>query len=243
MKKRGHTVWSGRRKKIMTLFCLSLCLTTAFHPPAQVQKMHRRKHLVDEHKSGAIRCNSFLPAPFVDQMRSWALLLVLFFLSIAPPASAENMDPVAVKAAFVLNFARFTAWPDDAFSGGNAPIELCVYGNQQTWDAFANIDGQPVGVRKIRVRLMKPTETVDKCHIMFFDHHVDRDDLIAALATVRLRPVLTVGETVDFVSLGGIVNLFSNDGRLRFEIEPSRARRGGLRISSRLLKLAIILDD
>ena len=175
-------------------------------------------------------------------MRCWALLLLICTFS-ALPARAENMDPVAVKAAFVLNFARFTAWPDDAFSDGTAPIELCVYGGQQTWDSFATIDGQQVGARKIHVRLMNPTETVDKCHIVFFDHHVDRDDLIALLARVKLRPVLTVGETADFVSLGGIVNLFSNDGRLRFEIIPSRARRGGLRISSRLLKLAIILDD
>ena len=175
-------------------------------------------------------------------MRCWALLLLVCLFS-ALPARADNMNPVAVKAAFVLNFARFTAWPDDAFSDGTAPIELCVYGGQQTWDAFASIDGQQVGARKIRVRLMTPTKTVDKCHIMFFDHHVGRDDLIAALATVKLRPVLTVGETADFVSLGGIVNLFSHDGRLKFEIEPSRARRSGLRISSRLLKLAIVLDD
>ncbi|XPS82551.1 hypothetical protein Dvar_05690 [Desulfosarcina variabilis str. Montpellier] len=171
------------------------------------------------------------------------LFLLLFCFFGAVPASAGNMDPAALKAAFVLNFARFTTWPDDAFRDDTAPIDLHVYGGQKTWQAFRNIDGQQVGTRKIRVRLMKPTEMVDKCHIMFFDHDVDRDDLTTALAATKLQPVLTVGETSNFINLGGIINLFSKSGRLKFEIEPSRAKRGGLRISSRLLKLAIILDD
>jgi hypothetical protein len=167
----------------------------------------------------------------------------MLFISTAGPAFAGNMDPAAVKAAFVLNFARYTVWPDIAFSDAATPINLYVYGGKKTWKAFRNIDGQQVGARKIRVRLMKPAETVDNCHIMFVDHDVDRKILATMLAAVKRQPVLTVGETEDFITLGGIINIFRKNERFYFEIKPSRASRGGLRISSRLLKLAIILDD
>ena len=169
-------------------------------------------------------------------------LLLLGFLTTGR-AIAEDRLAVAVKVAFVANFAHFTTWPDDAFADAVAPIDLFVYGGERTWEAFGSIDGKPVGARKIRVRLMRPAETVDRCHMMFFDQDVDRSVLSTALATVKNRPVLTVGETPDFINLGGVINISIKNDRFHFEIEPVRASRRGLKISSRLLKLATILDD
>ena len=178
-----------------------------------------------------------------DRIRFKGLCLILFCFLGAGTVNAGDMEPAAVKAAFVLNFARFTAWPNNTFRDAAAPIDLLVYGGEKTWKAFSGIDDQQVGARRIRVRLMKPTDTVDKCHMMFFDHDLDRNALTTALAVVKNRPVLAIGETADFISLGGIINIFSKNERFHFEIAPSRASRWGLRISSRLLKLAIILDD
>ena len=55
-------------------------------------------------------------------------------------------------------------------------------------------------------------------------------------------PILTVGETPRFIEQGGIVNFFLENGKVRFEINRSAAERSGLRISSRLLQLAKIVD-
>jgi hypothetical protein len=55
---------------------------------------------------------------------------------------------------------------------------------------------------------------------------------------VEGRPVLTVGESPEFIQHGGIVNFFLDGKRVRFEINPTAATRVNLRISSRLLQLA-----
>ena len=58
------------------------------------------------------------------------------------------------------------------------------------------------------------------------------------LHAVDGKPVLTVGESPEFVQEGGIVNFFLDGKRVRFEINPTAATRVNLRISSRLLQLA-----
>jgi hypothetical protein len=58
------------------------------------------------------------------------------------------------------------------------------------------------------------------------------------LKNARTQPVLTVGESPDFVRQGGIINFILEEGKVRFEIDPANAERARLRISSRLLRLA-----
>jgi len=62
------------------------------------------------------------------------------------------------------------------------------------------------------------------------------------LHAVDGKPVLTVGESPEFVQEGGIVNFFLDGKRVRFEINPAAATRANLRISSRLLQLARLVN-
>lgn len=177
--------------------------------------------------------------------RAGLLTFVLLALLFGSPGAvtAGDIEAASVKAAFVLNFAKFTAWPADAFSDPEAPIELLVLGGETIRNAFTAIEGQSVGNRKIRVRLMEPAQTADNCHMMFFDQTVDQDVLTSMLAAVAERPVLTVGSRPDFIHLGGIINVFDKNGRFHFEIRPAAASHRDIKISSRLLKLAIVLDE
>ena len=55
--------------------------------------------------------------------------------------------------------------------------------------------------------------------------------------------VLTVGESARFTKLGGIIRLYKENEKLRFEINVSRAQLAGLRISSKMLGLAKITKE
>ena len=61
---------------------------------------------------------------------------------------------------------------------------------------------------------------------------------LSLLDTVANLPILTVGDQPNFCQRGGIINLLVLDGRVRFEIDLSRARRSGLKMDSQLLRLA-----
>ncbi len=171
------------------------------------------------------------------------LMMLGLSLPVMGTAKTASLESDTVKAAFVLNFAKYTLWPDESFSSPTAPIELWVFGGETIHRAFGTINGKIVGSRKLRVRFMQSVEVADSCHMMFISRDVDRSILSDALAAAENRPVLTVGEIPDFTRLGGIINIFSKKGRFHFEVQPEKAHRQGLKISSRLLKLAIIVGD
>jgi hypothetical protein len=55
---------------------------------------------------------------------------------------------------------------------------------------------------------------------------------------MRGMPVLTVGETSNFLSDGGMIRFHLDEGRIRFDINLAAAESSHLQISSRLLLLA-----
>ena len=61
------------------------------------------------------------------------------------------------------------------------------------------------------------------------------------LGGVKTLPVLTVSDSKGFSQAGGVIELYIDDGRLRFAVNVDAAEHAGLRLSSRLLGLAKIV--
>lgn len=64
----------------------------------------------------------------------------------------------------------------------------------------------------------------------------------AMAADLAAANVLTVGESELFLSYGGLVNFNVEYGRIRFDISLGAAEQAKLRISSKLLGLARVVD-
>jgi hypothetical protein len=159
---------------------------------------------------------------------------VLAALALASWVAAAADDVALeyrVKAAYLLNFTRFVEWPADPADTG--PLTICIAGTNPFDDVLdETLRDEQVGARAIRSR---PARESERCHVLFIPNGVSPD---AYIKSTRAQPVLTVGESPDFLRRGGIVNFFIENGKVRFEIDAERAERAGLRISSRLLRLA-----
>jgi len=166
-------------------------------------------------------------------------LAVAVVSTIALPAQAdEGAGEYKVKAAFIYNFARFVDWPDTAFSSADAPFVVAVVGK----DPFEGIleqlvAGKQVGARRIVVKHFDSADQIGPCQILFVPMSED-DSLSGIIQKVQNSPVLTIGESEDFDSSGGCFRFFTDDNRMRFEINQDAAEQAGLRVSSKLLKLA-----
>jgi hypothetical protein len=158
-------------------------------------------------------------------------------LAIAP-AKADVTD-IAVKAAFIPKFARYVIWPSSAPARTNAQILICVIGE----DPFGNMlnqaaAGQEADGRPFAVRHLSSAAGASDCAIAF----VDGPRTSEALAALDRQPVLTVTDS-RLSPQRGIIHFAVVDGRVRFFIDNAQAQARGLAISSRLLALAIEVNQ
>ena len=170
-------------------------------------------------------------------------LCCLLFQSTQPRAiaQAENDSEYRVKLAFLYNFAQFVQWPEDAFSGPDAPFTMCIAGP----DPFQGEIGDALGGRKagghpIKIKRLKADDDLRTCHMIF----IRAGEKAAArkiLATIKRSDTLAVGECSGFSDWGGIINLTLAANKLRFEINVDAAAQTRLKISSKLLALAKIV--
>ncbi len=175
---------------------------------------------------------------------SIALGLVLIGLGLPSSAArAEGVSEYSVKAAFIVNFARLVEWPEDAFASPEGPVVTCVAGREAHSAAQkGRLGEQAVGRRAVSLRLIDAASEVSACHVVFVSAEAGKLSP-RILSAARSKSILTVGETEGFAKRGGIINFFLEGPKVRFEINPTAAERAGLQISSRLLRLARIVEE
>lgn len=156
--------------------------------------------------------------------------------SVGLPARAE-VDEQRLMAAFLFNFVKFVSWPEEAFSGPDASIEIAVLGDV----SFRNLMQQSVGDkivggRPIQVTVVGSPFEARSAHLLFMPaNQAPRVDQVSSL---RGTHVLTVADAEGFARGGGMVAFVRENNKLRFEINESAAKRAGLTVSSRLLSVA-----
>lgn len=117
-------------------------------------------------------------------------------------------------------------------------MNLCTFGEDPfDGELEKTLDGKMIGSLPLRVRHVKLPADVRGCQILFIAKG-ERKRLPALLQTVAHEPVLTVGETDDFIRQGGMILLSVENDRIRFEINLATAERAGLKMSAKLLVLA-----
>lgn len=177
----------------------------------------------------------------------FALMLVAGWL-YAALASAEDVSRInQVKAAFVLNIARFVSWPDDAIPNPNENMRLCLYRDNPIGQAISSIDGEKVGGHDIAIQHIQSLRQSGSCNILLITERELKHYREEAPASPS-RPLLTIADLTETEASMPphddiLITLIRNGARIGFEINLEKSRRAGLRMSSELLKLAIIVDD
>jgi len=143
-----------------------------------------------------------------------------------------------VKALFLYNFSKYVDWPASTFSQTDTPITIGVLGeNRFGNDLEKAVAGKTVGGRKIVVQMVGMEADWSKCNILFISSSENRH-LVEILDKVKTLPVLTVGESSQFVQDGGIINFMKKADTVRLEVDLNAAQLAKLQISSKLLKVA-----
>jgi hypothetical protein len=147
-----------------------------------------------------------------------------------------------IKAAYLYNFAKFVEWQSERLKGEDRPIVLGILGRDPFHEALDSLEGKTVKGRRLVVKRFKSVRELEFCHILFVSSS-EKDRLQPILTdAVKSWSVLTVGDVEGFTDAGGVIRLFFRKNNIRFEINIEAARQQGLAISSKLLRLADIVE-
>lgn len=174
------------------------------------------------------------------------LLRVMAFLSICAIAQAAEppaLSEYQLKAAFLYNFAKFVEWPSRALPESSPSLTLCVLGEDPFGsDLDQTIEGKTINGKVLVSRRFKGIQGLEVCQILFISAS-ERRRMGQILEALKDLSLLTISETDRFAKLGGVINFTMEQNKIRFEINVDAAERKGLKISSKLLKLAKVIRD
>ena len=168
-------------------------------------------------------------------------ILFLAWLINAGDGWSQTSQPTEyqIKAAFLYNFAKFVEWPSAAFDDPAAPIVIGILGDNPFHDDLANtIRGKKIDEHPLAVKELHSLSETTNCHILFISTS-EKKRLPEILAGLKGTSVLTVGEMDRFTETGGMINFVLEKTKIRFQINSDAANTGRLKISSKLLNLAL----
>jgi hypothetical protein len=155
---------------------------------------------------------------------------------------------VQVKAAYLLNFLRYTHWPQSGPEGPAPAVEVVVLGSDDLAAALRALlrqtgtPGHAVRVRRVDqglapARLQRELRGADVLYLGA-DTWPDSSSLLEEL---QGKPVLTVGDAPEFAQAGGMLGLVPQGPRIVFDANPAAIQASGLQVSAKVLKLARIV--
>jgi hypothetical protein len=173
--------------------------------------------------------------------RTWLVMLALLFAG-GLNLPAQTPREYEVKAAFLYNFVQFVEWPADAFSDAQSPVVIGILGDDPFGASLDDIvRDEKVNNRPLVIRHYQRVEDIKDCQILFISQSENRR-LEEILAGLKDRSILTVGDTDGFARRGGMIRFVTENNKIRFRINVKAAKTANLTISSKLLRLAEIVE-
>jgi hypothetical protein len=219
--------------------------------------MNRKKDRTQEHKctSAQVHRNTsgLCPVPLSRFIGMLCVCLGLITASIASAdTSSARFKEYEVKAAFIFNFLKFIDWPQEKTGGDNNQIVIGIIGEDPFGPAADIFKDKSVEEHKLVIKRFESFEQWKKmeekskkarleelksCHLLFICPS-EQKQIRDIIEIVHNSSVLTVADADGFIEVGGMINFFTEDNKIRFDINQGAAEKAGLKIRSQLLRLA-----
>ena len=173
----------------------------------------------------------------------WLILLagLLSFGALAPSQN-ETSKEYQVKAVFLYNFTQFIEWPPEAFAQPDAPLVIGILGP----DPFGKyldetVQGEKINGHPLVVQRFNTLAEIARCQILFVNTD-EKSQWKQIFEYAKAQHVLTVGDVTNFSKQGGMIRFFPEENKIRIRINLTSVKNADLKVSSKLLRLAEIVE-
>jgi hypothetical protein len=167
-----------------------------------------------------------------------SLRYLAFAILLALTARGEQVPEYELKAEFLSRFAAFIEWPQ---SGEPRAFTIGVIGRNPFNGYLEKVAARKIRNRTVSIRYITGLPEIEGCDIVFICAS-EKSRLPAILAHTESRPILTVADSNGFAAAGVLINFYTTGDTVRFEINEAAVEKSGLRVSSKLFKLAKVIE-
>jgi len=169
------------------------------------------------------------------------VILSLLWLS----AVGKDLTPKEIdhKADFIIKAVGYVTWPDGDSTNANGEIVIAVVGESQLTPRLIELAAEKTAQgTKMVVKTKALEDDLTDCQVLFMATE-DKAELAQILKKIQEKPVLTISDSDYFARYGVMVNFYKKDGdsKIRFEVNTMTLGLAGLKMSSKLLKLATVI--
>ncbi len=165
-----------------------------------------------------------------------ALLALVGPLPIATAQTAKAANEQEVKVASLYNIVLLAEWPAEVGS----TLKLCLYGPDRFGPAIDVLQGKLANARVMALHRRKKGQSLQDCQLVFLADPLAPDGM-RVLDELRGLPVLTVADSPGAAQQGVALNMVTNHDKIAIEVNLSAARAARIKLSSKLLKLSMVV--
>lgn len=161
-------------------------------------------------------------------------ILAILLSTYAPVSVAETNsgNMTEIIAALTYNFAKYTAWP----VSHSASPSLCFF-DPSYETGFRQLEGKPIHDLPLLVTRINNVTQAEACHVIYLSE-ADKDRMKRLMLALADRPVLTISALPGFIAQGGMIELFQENNKFRFDVDNQKVKQAQLKLSAQVLKLA-----
>ncbi len=143
-----------------------------------------------------------------------------------------------LKAAFIYNFTKYIDWGK---SNTEKEFVIGIIGTSPISTPLTEIAlSKTVNNKEIVIRYFEKPEDITYCHILFIPKKISFS--LNSILEAADKGTITISEAPGLAERGTAFNFVIVNDKLKFEINMKSIYQTGLRVSSQLLKLAIIVN-
>ncbi len=166
----------------------------------------------------------------------------LLFLVILLPISSYGKEKIQpeykLKAVFLVSFLKFVSWPQRITNDDT--IRIGIVGDDPFENYFNPVEDIRIAGKKVVIKRFgrfKQGQKLHDCQLLFISDSEKRNTRKIAQRLTD-HPVLAVSDRKYFLEDNGMIYLFIEHGKLRFDVNLNSIKNVGLKIDSRLLRYA-----
>jgi hypothetical protein len=165
------------------------------------------------------------------------LKIIAFSLGIVTKLAAAESDTInrefQLKTAYLFHIAELTEWPT------SGSVTICLQGDSPVRMYLPALNGQSINDQPVHINLESQID-IASCRILFISNTADLNSSLREQA--KFRHILLVSDVDGFAFKGGMLQLALRENKIKIIINLSAVKQAGLKLSSKLLRMAEILE-